>query len=127
MPEHIHLLMWPLVPQSPVSTVLRELKRPFAEEVIGRWRSLNAGILDQLLASDGSTRFWLRGGGYDRNIHSDEEFREKFNYIHNNPVTRGLVATPTDRACSSARWYAGDRSSPVRLDPLPPRRPMPRE
>jgi hypothetical protein len=30
-------------------------------------------------------------------------------YIHNNPVTRGLVEQATDWRWSSARWYASDR------------------
>jgi putative transposase len=123
MPEHVHLLMWPLLPECPVPTVLRELKRPFAEDVIDRWRSLSARVLDRLQGSDGAAHFWQPGGGYDRNIHSMKEFNEKRNYIHNNPVTRGLVARPEDWPWSSARWYAGDRTGPVSLNPLPPRRP----
>jgi len=124
MPEHVHLLLWPLIPRFPLSIVLRDLKREVAKAVIARWREIDAPILKRLIASDGSTRFWQRGGGYDRNTRSEEEFVEKMRYIHQNPVKRGLVKHATDWKWSSVRWYSGDRSSPVELDPLPPKRPI---
>ena len=39
-------------------------------------------------------RFWQRGGGYDRNIYSDAEVWEKIDYIHANPIARGLCQHP---------------------------------
>ena len=116
MPEHVHLLVIPNLPEFPVSELLRELKRPFAEAVIDRWRALNARILPRLTDTRGDVHFWQRGGGYDRNIWSDEEFLEKRTYIHHYPVARGLVARPEDWAWSSARWFAGDQSGPVRVE-----------
>jgi putative transposase len=59
-------------------------------------------------------RFWQPGGGYDRNITSTEALRAMIDYIHANPVRRGLVARPEDWEWSSARWYAGLR--PVKLE-----------
>jgi putative transposase len=54
-------------------------------------------------------RFWQPGGGYDRNITSIEALRAMIDYIHANPVRRGLVARPEDWEWSSARWYRGLR------------------
>jgi putative transposase len=59
-------------------------------------------------------RFWQPGGGYDRNITSTEALRAMIDYLHANPVRRGLVARAEDRECSSARWFAGLR--PVKLE-----------
>lgn len=123
MPEHVHLLLWPRLPEFPLSVVLRDTKRDFASEVIGRWRRLNAKILTRLTAPDGTTRFWQRGGGHDDNVESSDEFANIVDYIHRNPVKRGLVSHPEEWAWSSAAWYAGDRSGIVQIDPLPPRRP----
>ena len=123
MSEHVHLLLWPRLPEDPVSKVLYTLKRGFASRVLTRWRELGARILSDLEAADNSVRFWQRGGGYDRNVFSREEFDEKLRYIHNNPVTRGLVERAEDWAWSSARWYAGGRDAPVEIDPLPPTTP----
>ncbi len=38
-------------------------------------------------------RVWQRGG-YDLNIWSEKKRLEKLNYMHNNPVKRGLVKAP---------------------------------
>jgi putative transposase len=118
MPEHVHLLLLPNLPSCPVPTLLNRLKRPFARRVISRWRELQAPILAKLTDSTGAVRFWQKGGGYDRNIWSNDEFEEKQTYIHLNPVTRGLVSRPEDWAWSSARWWTGDRAGPVRVERL---------
>ncbi len=109
MPEHVHLMLVPNLPDFPVSKVLTDLKGQFSSKVLRRWRTLQAPILDRLIDSSGKTRFWQGGGGYDRNICSDRELAEKVNYMHNNPVARGLVKSPIDWRWSSARWYNGDR------------------
>ncbi|MBK7404904.1 MAG: transposase [Phycisphaerales bacterium] len=124
MPEHIHLLLWPRLPEFPVGITLRELKRDFASEVIRRWRGMNARILDRLVAPDGSTRFWLRGGGYDDNVESIDEVANVIEYIHQNPVRRGLASRAEEWAWSSAAWYAGNREGVVPIDPLPARKPV---
>ena len=59
-------------------------------------------------------RFWQPGGGYDRNITSTETLRAVIDYIHANPVRRGLAASAEGWEWSSARWYAGLR--PVKLE-----------
>ncbi len=118
MPEHVHLMLLPRLPDHPVSAILTSLKQPFAREVIARWRKLDAPVLNRLIHSRGETRFWLRGGGYVRNTRADGEFVEKVNYIHANPVRRGLVDNPTDWKWSSARWHAGMRDGELPMDPL---------
>jgi putative transposase len=64
-------------------------------------------------------RFWQRGGGYDRNVTEPATLRQMIDYIHNNPVRRGLVREPTEWIWSSARFYAGQEQVPIRMDPLP--------
>lgn len=121
MPEHVHLLMLPKLPQFPVRKVLSELKGQFAGRVLRRWKKLGAPILKRVIDNDGTQRFWLPGGGYDRNINSPEELEEKINYIHHNPVKRGLVARAVDWRWGSARWYAGVRDvADLKIDPLSP-------
>ncbi len=118
MPEHVHMLIWPSLPEHPVADVTSRLKREFARKVVTRWRELNAPILTKLTDADGRTRFWQPGGGYDRNIVSEHELREKIDYIHANPVRRGLANFPTDYSWSSARSYASDRNATLRIDPI---------
>jgi putative transposase len=41
-------------------------------------------------------------------------------YIHLNPVRRGLADRAVDWKWSSAGWFLCGRTSPVELDPIPP-------
>jgi len=52
-------------------------------------------------------RFWEAGGGFDRNLWHAEAVQEAVQYIHANPVRRGLVEKPTEWPWSSARFWAG--------------------
>ncbi len=118
MPDHVHMLIWPRLPEYPVSKVTMGMKRAFGRAVIGRWRELDASILKKLEARNGQVRFWQYGGGYDRNIVDGLELHEKIRYIHENPVRRGLVERAEDWAWSSARWYAGSREGVLSIDDL---------
>ena len=63
--------------------------------------------------------FWQCGGGYDRNATEPRTLLQMIDYIHNNPVRRGLVAKATDWIWSSARFHAGVTRVPIGKDPLP--------
>jgi len=52
-----------------------------------------------------SFRFWQEGPGYDRNLDNWESIKAGINYIHLNPVRRGLCENVTDYRWSSARFY----------------------
>ena len=119
MPEHIHLLLTPPLPDVTITKVLHALKRPVATKVLHRWRQLDAPILRRLTDGNGNEHFRQRGGGYDRNITSLQELEEKLEYIHHNPVRRGLVDHATDWRWSSARWYESRDNCGVPIDPLP--------
>ena len=119
MPEHVHLLIQPRLPEFPVETVLKNLKGQFSGRVLRRWRQLKAPILSRATDHRGKQHFWLGGGGYDRNIFTEAEFEEKLGYIHHNPVRRGLVERSFDWRWSSARWYEGIREpNDLSIDPL---------
>ncbi len=103
MPEHVHLLISPKLPEAPVSKVLMSLKRPVAKDALKHMRSQGAH----------AESFWLPGGGYDRNIFSEQEMLEKCEYIHANPVRRGLVESAEEWLWSSARaWDSLDTKWP---------------
>jgi len=109
MPEHVHLLVTPDHRVADAAAIARQLKGDFARVVIARWKNLGAGILSRLERGDGRFRFWLPGGGFDRNVRDEEEFFNIIEYIHGNPVRRGLVGTIIEWKWSSARRYAGIR------------------
>ncbi len=116
MPEHVHLIVVPLLPQVPVPRILNAVKAPLSRVALSRWREKDARILERLTDARGVVRFWQAGGGYDRNVYRNTELFEKLRYMHWNPVKRGLCALPEDWAWSSARWYKGARTGPVRVD-----------
>ena len=53
-------------------------------------------------------RFWQEGPGYDRNVLDHGTLRAMIDYVHLNPVRRGLVDRPRDWKWSSWRYYEGD-------------------
>jgi putative transposase len=122
MPEHFHMILWPGARhknETPdMAPILHDFKGTFGRYVIGRWRVMNAPILSQIAGPRGRPVFWQRGGGFDRNIRTEEEMAREITYIHQNPVKRGLVTSPTDWAWSSARWYAGMTDGVVTIDPV---------
>jgi putative transposase len=61
-------------------------------------------------------RFWQPGPGYDRNVWSLDELREKVDYIHANPIRRKLVDGPADWVWSSYRAWETGENEPVTLD-----------
>ncbi|MEO1236177.1 MAG: transposase [Planctomycetota bacterium] len=109
IPDHVHLLLVPDLPDHPIPLVLERLKRPFAQAVLDRWAELDAPVLARLTDARSRRRFWQRGGGYDRNLTDEKQVITKAEYIHANPVRRGLVDSPQDWPWSSAAYYAGLR------------------
>ena len=55
-----------------------------------------------------------------RNIYQPKTLMKMIDYIHMNPVRRGLVEKATDCQRSSGAWFQGVGDSPVPLDPIPP-------
>jgi REP element-mobilizing transposase RayT len=86
MPNHVHLLMTPLVE---VSKVMQSLKRFTAREG------------NRILGLTGQP-FW-QDESYDRLVRNQTEFQRIADYIEMHPVKAGLAATPEEFAWSSAR------------------------
>ena len=104
------------------ATVAALLKRPVSAQAKHYLlETNNVGWLDRLTVTKGRKRvfrFWLPGGGYDENLCSERPIYEVIEYIHANPVRRGLVERPIDWYWSSAGFWEGDRAGPIKMDPL---------
>jgi REP element-mobilizing transposase RayT len=87
MPNHIHVVMWPL-PNYTLSNILQSWKRFTAREA------------NKLLQRTGQT-FW-QPESFDHWIRNDEEHARCCSYVMNNPVTARLCQTPEDWRWSSA-------------------------
>jgi putative transposase len=123
MPEHVHVLLCPREQNYKVSLIRTALKVPVQRRALAYLRrhapDFLARLRDEQPNGEVHYRFWQRGGGYDRNVTDPATLRTMIEYIHNNPVRRGLVAGATDWPWSSARFYAGWADVPIRMDPLP--------
>ncbi len=71
----------------------------------------------QFAAEDRLPQFWQRRF-YDFNVWSHKKRMEKLEYMHMNPVKRGLVSSPRDWVWSSCAWYQGNDDGLVKIDPV---------
>jgi putative transposase len=102
MPEHFHFLIGEPAKGTP-STLVQLLKQRCAV-------TFNAE------SGTRGSRFW-QPRFYDFNVVTHKKRVEKLRYMHNNPVTRGLVNHAQDWEWSSYRFYHGGNPSPVLIDP----------
>jgi putative transposase len=108
MPEHIHLLITEPARGTP-STVLQALKQRASRALRHRRRKKASGSQMRLWAETHGTserRFW-QPRFYDFNVWTVRKKNEKINYMHFNPVKRGLVKDPQQWPWSSHCFYAG--------------------
>ncbi len=119
MPEHVHLLVYPTAVNPSISRYLARIKQPFSKHIKEILSGQSSRLLSRLTVRERPGkecfRFWQEGPGFDRNLFSSEAISASLEYIHNNPVSRGLCRRAVDWKWSSARYY---------LD-VPPRRQHP--
>lgn len=113
MPEHVHLLTYPTTPECPIDELLYAVKRPYSFRIKQRLLESASPLLNELTVQErpGKTcfRYWQEGPGYDRNLSTERAVLSAIDYIHLNPVRRGLVQRGRDWKWSSCRWYESDR------------------
>jgi len=116
MPEHVHLLMSE-PPRGTPSTVLHKLKLRVARKLRKRRKPMNAGQMRLPFAEMGEPlrAFW-QARFYDFNVYSEGKKKEKLNYMHANPVVRGLVKHPRDWRWSSWEFYYRGASGLIAID-----------
>jgi len=118
MPEHVHLLISEPASGNP-SKVLQVLKQKVSRALRGKPKRQIPG---QLLLGFGGNEaeedaFWQRRF-YDFNVWNALKVREKLDYMHANPVMRGLVEHPKDWPWSSWSHYAVGETGLLRIDTM---------
>lgn len=112
MPEHVHLLVAPHEPEPLLDLFLARLKQPFSRQVKELLSAESSPLLEQLSVRErpgkSCFRFWQEGPGYDRNLTTPAVIESAIDYIHANPVRRGLCARAIDWRWSSARFYLAE-------------------
>ena len=120
MPEHVHVLVHPRAAHCEMRRILVALKQPVAKaarhwlQEHGRQAWLER--LTVVYPSRRVFRFWQPGGGFDHNVFREQTVPAIVDYIHANPVRRGLVEQPADWEWSSAQFWEGCSDVPLRMD-----------
>ena len=116
MPDHVHVLISE-TPKCTPSLVLKVLKQRVSRDLRKRKRRVPAGQM-RLGFKEGDAglpRFWQRRF-YDFNVYSPKKVREKLEYMHANPVKRGLVGKPGEWMWSSFLSYEKGEGGLVPID-----------
>ena len=111
MPEHVHLLISE-PERGTIAKAVQVLKQRTARRLLPRPRPSQA----ELWPPD--HHFWQKRY-YDFNVWSERKRTEKLNYMHQNPVRRGLATAPELWAWSSYRAYVYAESGSVALNQWP--------
>ena len=126
MPEHVHVLVLPQAFGSkrvlPISKVLHDLKglsgKAGKEALRAYWRrnhTLGSSAMDAWATGQGDKRFW-KPRGYDFNVVDERKVLEKLDYMHRNPIRRGLVNRAEQWLWSSYRFYELADESMIGMD-----------
>jgi putative transposase len=121
MPEHVHLLLYSFPHLGTISNIMRDWKWSTAFDIKEQCQQDGRDDLINQFRSNAQRRrrrgfqIWMPRFD-DVLIYSEEQYRIKLNYIHNNPVKRGLVDKPEDWKYSSARNYLLGDHSIIRVD-----------
>ena len=126
MPEHFHLLLKP-EPADATRQIIKRLKEETARRILEAlrenqkypWcRKMQERLrLPPSVHDESHYRVWQRRF-YPFNVYSKKKRLEKLDYMHNNPVQRGLVKEPGDWPWSSWRFYFAQDASVMAMDRL---------
>ncbi|MCA9078767.1 MAG: transposase [Planctomycetaceae bacterium] len=119
MPEHVHLLICPCEPDYDMSDIVWSINQPVGVTAINWLKEHDPAYLEQLTVVNATRtyrRFWQAGPGFDENLDDPAALPNIIEYIHHNPVRRGLVERAIDWHWSSAREFAGLGIGPIPLD-----------
>jgi len=105
MPDHVHALIRFAEPGM-LSSFIQQWKRKSSYRLK---KFLEEHLVAYAATIDMREPIW-QARFHDFNVFSTERGREKLEYMHNNPVRKGLVADPREWGYSSARWYLSQRS-----------------
>ena len=126
MPEHVHLIIRSESGES-VRKFIQHSLRKISREIVAHTESL---LVDGIKRKEAEARLavfrkYARGKAVHKvwkerakgePIYSDKVMKQKLDYIHMNPVKRGLVESPEDYPYSSFRNYYLNDHSVIEID-----------
>lgn len=120
MPTHFHAILASDSPKD-LSNIMRDLKRHTSRELIQVLEKSNCRVALSAFQSAGRDakgnedyKLW-QDGYHPKGIFLEDVLRQKIEYVHQNPVRKGLVERVEDWLFSSARNYF-ERESILEID-----------
>ena len=115
MPEHVHCLVWFDEPGH-----LSPFMDHWKDQTSSRIKKLYRDEFPEYLAMIDESEPVCQARYYPFNVFTEKKLNEKLDYMHLNPVRRGLVRRAVDWKWSSARWYLEGKSVgiPIRIPEL---------
>src|SRR4051794_2753616 len=99
MPEHVHLIVCPRRRDYEIASALRAVKEPVGRRAATYLARYAPEWLPRITRQRGprtERHFWQPGVGFDRNITEPRTLSAMIDYLHLNPVRRGLVKRARD-------------------------------
>jgi len=105
MPEHWHFLLYFAEGRNCLSFI-RDYKRYTSSKIIAYLKSKDIVMVDKFASPKSKVKhsIWKEQARV-LPLDDPEKVKQKLDYIHNNPVKRGLVKHPNDYLLSSASFY----------------------
>ncbi len=120
MPNHIHFL----ASSNNLSDVMRDFKSYTSKEITDVLKQKRMSVPKEVFKKTAKkdeksedNKVW-KSGFHPKGIESESFYKQKLDYIHDNPVKKGFVAKPQHWFYSSARNYAGLDSYPLEVEML---------
>lgn len=122
MPEHMHMIVYPIEKIYDDSDFLKAVKEPVSRKAVQFLKKNSPDWLTRIRVTRGRRvehHIWQPGRGHDRKINQTTTLLAMLDYIHMNPVRRGLVERAVDWKWSSAGWFAGKPLNDLQPDRIP--------
>jgi len=126
MPKHVHLLVATRGQTSQESRLLARTKPPPLRQIKELLIRSGSSLAEKLTVREKPGmfcfRFWQEGPGFDRNLYSAPAIEASINYLHENPVKRGLCQRAVAWKWASARVHQNnvtDSDLPKLVHPAP--------
>jgi putative transposase len=113
MPEHVHMLVSEPHGSTP-SKMLQALRQRVSRDLRGNGPAGRVQLSSAQIAVN-LPRFW-QPRFHDFNVRSSGKVREKLDYMHLNPVKRGLVEAPGEWVWSSYSYYENGDAGLIPID-----------
>jgi putative transposase len=126
MPDHLHLILLPLQKdekEQTISDIMRDFKKFTSKKIMDylkkTMRTVLLGFFSRSARGyEGQQYKVWQDGFFDENVFTQDFLNQKIQYIHYNPVRKGMVTEPEDYPFSSAKNFVSEGEGDLELDEL---------